>query len=138
MARIALACKAVRSFFAFRGQFGQQPLEPVDGLDPAPGQLLAAVGEHPQRLELAVELQHPQALGADRDDRDRVRVVGVGLAVVAGVEQPDPGGELRRDVDDVLAVVEQPLRQRPAGAVAALDRPDPLGPGLRRSLRIAA
>ena len=87
-----------------REQFGQQPLEPVDGLDPAPGQLLAAVGQHPQRLELAVERQHPQACGADRDHRDRVRVVGVGLAVVAGVEQPDPGRELGRHVDDVLAV----------------------------------
>ena len=56
--------------------------------------------------------------------------MGVGLAVVAGVEQPDPGGELRRDVDDLLAVLEEPLRQRPAGTVAALDRPDPLRPGL--------
>ena len=116
-----------------RKQFGQQRLEPVDGLDPPPGQRFAAVGEHPQRLELTVELQHPQGRGADRDDRDRVRVAGVGLAVVAGVEQPDPGGELGRDVDDLLAVLEEPLRQRPAGAVAALDRPDPLRPGLRRT-----
>ena len=58
-----------------------------------------------------------------------MRVVGVGLAVVAGVEQPDPGRELRRDVDDLLAVLEESLRQRPAGSVAALDRPDPLRPG---------
>ena len=112
-----------------REQFGQQRLEPVDGLDPTPGQRFTAVGQHPQRLELAVELQHPQAAGADRDDRDRVRVAGVGLAVVAGVEEPDPGRELGRHIDDVLAVLEQPLRQRPAGAVGALDRPDPLRPG---------
>jgi hypothetical protein len=55
--------------------------------------------------------------------------VGVGLAVVTGVEQPDPSSELRRDVDNVLAVLEESLRQRAAGAVAALDRPDPLGLG---------
>ena len=118
-----------------RQQFGQQRLEPVDGLDPAPGQRLAAVGQHPQRLELAVELQHPQVLGADRDDRDRVRVVGVGLAVVAGVEEPDPGGELGRDVDDLLAGLEEPLRQRPAGAVGC---PRPPRPGRARSSRTSA
>ena len=50
-ARIPLACKAVMSFLALpRGQLGQQPLQPVDRLDPLPGQLLAPVGEHPQRL----------------------------------------------------------------------------------------
>ena len=38
--------------------------------------------------------------------------MGIGLVVVAGVEQPDPGGELRRDVDDVFAVLEEPLRER--------------------------
>ena len=92
------------------------------------GQLLAAVGQHPQRLELDVVGQHPQPRGADRDHRDRVRVVGVGLAVVAGVEQPGPGRQLRRHVDHVLAVGQQPLRQRPAGAVAALHRPHPVRP----------
>ena len=32
--------------------------------------------------------------GTDRDDRDRGRVAGIGLAVVAGVKEPDPGSEL--------------------------------------------
>ncbi len=105
-------------------------MESVDGLDAAPGQCFAAVGEHPQGLELAVELQHAQCLGADRDGRDRVGIVCVGLAVVAGVEQADPGCELRWDVDDSFAVFEESLGQRPASAVAALDRLDPLGPTL--------
>jgi hypothetical protein len=35
-----------------------------------------------------------------------VRVTGIGLAVVTGVKQPDPGGELRRDVHNVFAVLE--------------------------------
>jgi hypothetical protein len=60
-----------------------------------------------------------------------VGVAGVCLAVVTDVEQPDPGGELRRDVDDVLASLQQSLGQWAAGAVAALNRPDPLRPGLR-------
>jgi len=59
-----------------------------------------------------------------------VRVAGVGLAVVAGVEETDPGGELGRDVDDLFAVFEESLRERPPGAVGALDGPDPVGPGL--------
>jgi len=112
------------------GQLGEKPVQPVDGLDPLAGQLLAAVGEHPQRLELLVVGQHSQPAGADRDRRDRVRVVGVGLAVVPGVEQPGSGRQLGRHVHDVFAVGQEPLRQRPAGAVAAFDRPDPLRPGL--------
>ena len=116
VARIALACRAVRSFLALAGdQLGQQPLEPVHGLDPQPGQLVAPVGEHPQCLELTVPGQHAQVLGADRDDRDGVGVAGIGLAVVTGVEEPDPGRELGRDIDDVLARLEESLRQWTSG-----------------------
>jgi hypothetical protein len=103
-------------------------LQPVDGLHPDPCEFFAAVDQHPQRLELDVIAQHPQVLGADRDHRDRVGVVCVGLAVVPGIEQPGAGGELGGHVDHLLTVGQQPLRQRPAGAVAALDRPHPLRP----------
>ena len=78
-----------------------------------------------KRLELTVELQHPQGLGAHRDHRDRVRIVGVGLAVVTGVEEPHPGSELGRDVNDTLAGLQEALRQRASGAVGALDQPTP-------------
>jgi hypothetical protein len=90
---------------------------------------MSTVGHHPQRLEPGVVGQHPQTIGADRDRGHRVGVVCVGLAVVAGVEQPRPGAELGRHVDHVLPVGEQSLRQRPAGATAAFDRPDPVRPG---------
>jgi hypothetical protein len=112
-------------------EFSQQSLEPVDRLDPASGQGFASVGEHPQRLELAVDLKHAQGRGADCDDRDRVGIAGVGLAVVAGVEMPDPCRELRRDIDDLLAGLEQPLGQRSSDTVGAFDRPDPVRPRLR-------
>jgi len=104
-------------------------LESVDGLDPAPGEGFASVGEHPQGFELPVESQHTQGLGADRDRGHCMSVVGVCLAVVAGVEQPDTGSELGWDVDDPLAVFEESLRKRPAGSVASLNSPDPLRPG---------
>jgi len=81
--------------------------------------------------ELAVDPQHPKSLGANRDDGDRVRIECVGLAVVAGVEEPDPGGELGRHVHDVLAGLEEPLSKGATSAVGALDRPDPIRPGLR-------
>ena len=54
---------------------------------------------------------------------------GVGLAVVAGVEESDSGSQLGWDVDDPFAVFEEPLPERSSGPVAALDRPDPFGPG---------
>jgi hypothetical protein len=111
-------------------EFCEQSLESVDGLDPPAGECFAAVGEHPQCLELAVEMQHPQVLGAHGNSGDRVGVVGVGLAVVAGVEEPDPGGELGRHVDHVFPVLKQSLGQGPSGAVAAIDRPNPLRPSL--------
>ena len=110
-----------------RNEFRQQPVHPVHALDPGPAQLGPPVDQQPQRLELHVVGQHPKRRGAHRDHRDGVRVVRVGLAVVPGVQRPGPGRELRRDVDDVLAVGQQPLRQRPAGTVAALHRPRPLG-----------
>jgi hypothetical protein len=129
---MALACKGGEVLLGLAGdQLGQQPLEPVHGLDPQSGELLAAVAQHPQRLELTIGTQHTQGLGADRDDRDGVGIQRVGLAVVAGVEEPDPGRELGRHVHHVLAGLEQTLGQWSAGAVASLDRPDPLRPRLR-------
>lgn len=70
-----------------------------------------------------------QLLRADRGNRDRVRVMSVGLPAVPGVEHPDPSGQLRRHVNHVLPVRREPQRQSPAGAVAALDRTCPLRPG---------
>ena len=53
--------------------------------------------------------------------RDRVGVAGVGLAVVAGVEEPDPGGELGRHVHHLLTRLQQSPGQRASSTVAALD-----------------
>ena len=105
-------------------------MEPVDGLYPTPGEGLAAFDEHPEHLELRVHGQHAQVLGADRGDRDRVRVVGVGLAPVPLIEQPGSRGELRRDVHHVLAGLEEALRERPADSTGAFDGPHPAGPCL--------
>jgi len=94
-----------------RQQFREKGLEPVDGLDTLPGQRFAAVGEHPHRLELAVDLQDTQSLGSDSDDRDRVRIKRVGLSAVPGVEEPDPGSSLAGTSENALAGLEEPLGQ---------------------------
>ena len=121
----------VISRFAWPGNsFGQQRLEPVDGLNPTPGQRLAAVGEHPQGLKFTVDLQNTQSLGSDRDDRDRVRIARVGLAVMTGIEQAHSRGELGRHVNDLLAGFQEPLGQWSTGSVGALDSPDPVRPCL--------
>jgi hypothetical protein len=101
-------------------------LEPVHGLHPKPSQLVAAVGEDPQRLELTIGCQHAQSRRADRDDSDRVRIERVGLAVVAGVEQPDPGRKLGRHIDDPFTRLHQSLRER---------RPAPLAPSIAQTRR---
>ena len=69
---------------------------------------------------------HQVRPGRQRDHRHRVRVDRVGLAAVAGGEDPHLRGQLRRHVDDDLTVVHEPVRDVPADAVAALDRPDPV------------
>ena len=51
-------------------------------------------------------------------------VQGVGLAVLAGVEQADRSGKLCRHVDDLLAVLP-PAAAEPSGRLAARLRPHP-------------
>ena len=126
-------------------QFRQQPLESVHGLHPTVGQFVAAVGQHSQGLELPIGSELAQAGSAQRDHRDGVRVERVGLAVVAGVEEPDPSGQLRRDVNNPLAGtsttrspvatsrlagLDESLGQRAARAVGSLHGPDALRPRL--------
>jgi hypothetical protein len=117
------------SFFRpTRSELGEQPLQPVHGRHPLIRQLVAVVDQHPQRLELAVGREDTQVLAADGGHRDRVRVVGVGLAAMAGVQESGPGCQLGRDIDHPLAGLQQPLRQRTAHAEAALDCPLPVRP----------
>jgi hypothetical protein len=47
---------------------------------------------------------------------------------VAGVEEPHSCGQLRWNIDDLLAGFEEALDQRTARAVGSLDRPDPVWP----------
>ena len=83
----------------------------------------AAVDQDPQHGELFVVDHRPQPGHPGADQRDRVRVGGVGLAALPGREHPGPGRQLGRDVDDLLAVGEQPV-----GDVLADARRSPRSP----------
>jgi hypothetical protein len=88
----------------------------------------AAVGQHPQHRELVVGDHWTQPGHPGPDQRHRMRVRGVGLATLPGGEHPGSRRELRRHVDDVLVVGQEPHRDVPADAVAPFDRPDPVRP----------
>jgi hypothetical protein len=53
-----------------------------------------------------------------------MRTGRVGLAPLAGGEDPGPGGQFRGHIDDRFTIGDQALRDVAADAVAALHRPD--------------
>jgi hypothetical protein len=77
---------------------------------------------------LLVVDDRPQPIHPHRDQRDRLRIVRVGLAALAGVEHPQAGRQLRRYVDHGLASGHEPARDVMADPAAALHRPQPVGP----------
>jgi hypothetical protein len=68
----------------------------------------------------------PDGLSADH----RNGGASVGLAPLSGGEHQRPGGQLRWDIDDLLAVGQQPVGDVSADALAALDQPDSCQPVL--------
>jgi len=87
----------------------------------------ATVDQQTQHGQLLVIDHRPQPGHPGADQGDGVRVGGVGLAALTGGEGAHPRGQLRRDVDDLLAVGQEPQRDVPAEAVAALDGPTRCG-----------
>ena len=91
---------------------GDQLQQQLVQLGDHPGVVLAQgaapVDQDPQHRQLLVVDHRPQPGHPGADQRDGVRVGGVGLAALPGGEDPRPGGQLRRDVDDLLAVGQQP------------------------------
>ncbi len=88
------------------------------------------VDQDPQHGELFVVDHRPQPAHPGADQRDGVRVGGIGLAALAGGEDPCPRGQLRRDIDHALAFGQEPVGHVPADSLTALDSPDAVGPRL--------
>jgi len=88
----------------------------------------ASVGQHPQHGELVVSDHRTQPGHPGPDQRHAVGVGGVGLASLAGREHPRACRQLRRHIDDLLVLGQQPHRDVPADPAAPLDRPDTIRP----------
>ena len=88
----------------------------------------APVHQQLQHLELLIGDHRTQPRHAGSDQSDRVGIGRIGLAALPGREHPRPSRQLGRHVHDVLAVGEEPVRDVPTDALAALDRPHPLRP----------
>ena len=112
-----------------RRQFGEEAMQPTDRLGAQRDELLAPVGQQPQRHRGVVEGHGLEPAGVEAD---RHGVVAVGLSAVALGEDPHSSSELGGHVDHTLAVGHEALRQRPAGAVATLDRPAAVRPSTAR------
>ena len=91
-------------------------------------QSTASVGQQPQHRELVIGDHRSQPGHAGPDQRHGVGVGGIGLASLTSREHSRPCRELRRHVDHVLALGQEPYCDVPADPVAPLDRPDPLRP----------
>ena len=133
-----LAWAADRSLLAPPGNQLQQQLVQL-GNHPRVvlAQRPAPVDQHAQHGQLFIIDHRSQPAQPGADQCDRVRVGGVGLTALAGGGGAHPGGQLRRDVDDLLAVGQEPQRDVPADAVAALDGPHPLRPLSRHREHVA-
>ena len=86
-------------------------MEAVQRLGPRAGELVAPIGQQPQHHQLRIQAELAYSLVPQRDHHDGVRVDGIGLAALAGVEHPRPSGQLGRHVHHSLPVSEQPLGQ---------------------------
>ena len=115
-------------------------MQPVEGLCPGAGDLITAVTQHPQHHQFRIGAEFPQSLVAQRDHHNRVRVRGISLTALAGVEDACPGGQLGGHIQHALSIGQEPLRYRAPDPVSSLNGPDPLRPLTRdfQQLAIAA
>ena len=109
-------------------QLEQQLVDAADDLGAGPAQLVAAVHQQPQRDGDVVGHDLAQAWAAQAGHGHAVRVDRVGLAALAGVEDPHPGRQLRP------ARRGRSRRRRPgagrcAGRSRRSPRPPTPGPG---------
>src|SRR5262249_3024736 len=76
--------------------------QPARGLVTRAGQVTMPLRPHLQHHGVVLRDHRPRGRGAQRRDRYRERVVRVILAGVPGLQQPHPGGQLRRHIQHPL------------------------------------
>ena len=108
-------------------QFQQQPVQPVDGLGAGPAELVAAVGQHAHHHQVLLDLRPGPGPGrAARPARPSARRPGRSCGRCRW-RTPAPARTASRGTSSTVSPsCDQPVRDVPADAVAALDRPDPV------------
>ncbi|WP_280427772.1 hypothetical protein [Nocardia brasiliensis] len=86
---------------------------------------VAAVGEHAEGDEFRIGVNAAQVRYVQGGQGDRMSVDRIGLAAVAGGEDPHLSREFRRDIEDDFPVMDQAVGQVAADAAAALRSPKP-------------
>jgi hypothetical protein len=95
-------------------EFEQQVVRSGDEFGAVAAELLTTVDQQPQRDRGVIGAHTSQVRGAQGDQGDAAGVDRVGLAALAGGEDPGSGGELGGHVYDGFAVGDKALRDVPA------------------------
>ena len=119
-------------------QVGQQHVQAAQGPGAFGDQVVAAVAQQPEDHRLVLQGDRAQPPVVDSGRGDRAGVGQVALAGAAGAQQPGPGRQLGRHVQDLLAGGDQQLGDAAAQAAGALHRPPSLRPGGRPGQQLPA
>ena len=101
-------------------------MQPVDHARAFLRELVAAVGEQSQHRRVVLRPHGTQRRAGLGGERNGTRVCGVGLPATG--EQAHARHQPRRDIDDRLALREQPLAEAVAETAGPLHGPAALGP----------
>jgi hypothetical protein len=113
-------------------QVPQQPMQPVEDAGAFAGQVVAAFGQQTQDRGLVFGGHRTQGWAVQGNLSDAGRIGGVALAPTADTQQPRPGGQAGRHVQDLLTGRRQLLgdgSSQPVGALNGEPRRPPSGPG---------
>ena len=105
------------------GHHGQHGVQPTDRLGAPGGEIVMAFRQQAQHRRVGLGGDDTEVAVAHPHNRRRASIVTVVLVRASVVKEPHPRRELRWHVDDPLTVSDQPLRELPADASRALDRP---------------
>ena len=109
-----------------RDELDQHGMQPAHGPGARGGHVPEPSNQQPQHDPIVVGDNLAQVAVSEPGDRRRQRVIRVALACLLRTQQPNPGGQGRRHIDDVFAFGDELLGQQLAESVSRLDRPRPL------------
>ena len=106
-------------------------MQPITRPVAGPARIQMCLRQQPQDREVVLAPHHGERWSTQRRDRDRPSVVRVVLVRPARPQQPHPRRQRRRHIHDTLTRTDELLREQIAEPGRRLDRPPPLGEGLR-------